>query len=318
MLYENEIRRVIREVRLSLEQAGFKSSIIPVHYLSDLKADILRPYSDGVFDEKFYRERLAHYQFDLPKDFPTASSIILTATPQPVVNVTFTLSDKIYTVIVPPTYSYDTDERALSILRHSLHSYGYKVSDAVLPVKLLAVHSGLALYGRNNITYIDGWGSYFRLKAFYSDMPFSSDTWLNFTMMDRCERCMACVKCCPTKAIPEERFVFHAERCLTFINEGEDRFPGWIDPAWHNCLIGCMVCQDVCPVNTACKNWLSEEESFSEEETRLMLSSAPANRLPDRMIEKLKRLYLWDEYSVLERNLRVMLNEIQNREESAS
>ena len=46
---------------------------------------------------------------------------------------------------------------------------------------------------------------------------------------------------CPTKAIRQDRFLISAEQCLTFFNEKPDDFPEWVNPVWHNCLIGCMI-----------------------------------------------------------------------------
>jgi len=307
----DDIREAINKVQRDLGKAGFKSTIISTQCLSGIHSDIESLYTQGIFDGTFYEERLSHYHYDVPGDFHEARSIIVTAAPQPKVTVEFSLSGTSYLTIIPPTYSYDTDERALGLLRRLLSPFGYMVSEAILPVKALAVRCQLATYGRNNITYIDDWGSYFRLKVFYSDLPCREDTWQQYTMMDHCKTCTTCLKSCPTKAISEDRFIFHAERCLTFLNEGEHQFPDWVDPAWHNCLIGCMICQDVCPLNKDVRSWTSEGESFSDEETRVILAGVPSDSLPEAMVEKLKRVYMWDDYHVLKRNLRAIIKRIK-------
>jgi epoxyqueuosine reductase len=38
-------------------------------------------------------------------------------------------------------------------------------------LKRLAVRSGLARYGRNNVTYVEGMGSFLELSASLTDMP---------------------------------------------------------------------------------------------------------------------------------------------------
>jgi len=38
----------------------------------------------------------------------------------------------------------------------------------IVPIDRLAVRGGLATYGRNNVTYVPGMGSFHRLSAFYS------------------------------------------------------------------------------------------------------------------------------------------------------
>ena len=61
---------------------------------------------------------------------------------------------------------------------------------------------------------------------------------------------MVCVKACPTGAIREDNFLIRAERCLTYYNEEPGNLPQWIDIKWHNALIGCRICEKVCPENS--------------------------------------------------------------------
>ena len=70
-----------------------------------------------------------------------------------------------------------------------------------MPWKLLAVRSGLAQYGKNNITFIQGLGSFYRLVAFISDLPCAEDNWGEFKSLDDCRNCDACTKACPSGAI---------------------------------------------------------------------------------------------------------------------
>jgi epoxyqueuosine reductase len=186
---------------------------------------------------------------------------------------------------------------------------GYKVATPVLPLKLLATRSGLAEYGRNNITYVSGMGSFTRLAAVYSDMPCKEDGWQEARMMKRCENCDLCRKACPTGAIPQGRFLLRAERCLTFHNEnkGSIPFPGWIKPSWHNALVGCLTCQNACPENRPFLKSVGETAEFNEEETRLLVKGTPREQISAPTMEKLKLLSLTDYYDELPRNLSVLL-----------
>jgi epoxyqueuosine reductase len=125
--------------------------------------------------------------------------------------------------------------------------------------------------------------------------------------MEECDKCKACLKACPTRAINPDRFLIHAERCLTFLNEGSEKFPEWIDPAWHNSLVGCMKCQLVCPVNKRFAKWVEEAEVFDEAETESILNGVPLDRLPPETVHKLNRSYMVDSLDVLPRNLRAVL-----------
>ena len=290
----------------ALESEGFKGTVIPVGRLRQLQGDLEGPHSRGLLDEELYRRYLADFHFGRPATLPDAASIILAAMPQPKVCVRFHVGGRVYPAVIPPTYSYDTDDSACAALTKALDEHGYTVLRAAVPVKALAVHTGLARYGRNNVTYIDGWGSFFRLRAFFSDLPCSEETWYDFAFMDECEHCRACINGCPTAAIDEDRFLLRAERCLTYMNENPGDFPGWVDPSWHNSLIGCMICQEVCPLNRTHRDWAIPGPEFSEDETSALIGGLPADRLSAVTIRKLARLGMSDAPEVLGRNLSLL------------
>ncbi len=89
---------------------------------------------------------------------------------------------------------------------------------------------------------------------------------------------------------------------------GDIPFPEWMDVSWHNCVVGCIYCQRVCPENREFIHWIGEKEEFSEEETSLLLEGVSQKRLPALTLRKLKRLSLVDYYSCLPRNLSVFFN----------
>jgi epoxyqueuosine reductase len=180
---------------------------------------------------------------------------------------------------VPPTYLFGPaiERKAKAIVCEALEPSGYRAVGALLPRKLLAVGSGLAEYGRNNIAYVAGLGSFHRICAYFSDMPCEEDTWLGAAMMPLCEKCTICASECPSDAIDPERFLVWAERCITYHNEQDHNvpFPEWLDPSWHNCLIGCLICQRACPADSEVIDWTEEGVEFTEEETRFILDFNP-------------------------------------------
>ena len=165
----------------------------------------------------------------------------------------------------------------------------------------------MAEYGKNNIAYVEGLGSFVRLRAFLSDMPAAETDWLEPQAMKECGKCKACFKACPTGAIVSDRFLIHAEKCITFLNEWGEAFPEWIDPAWHNSLVGCMKCQLICPVNKHLVKWVEEGEAFDEAETRLVLNGVLLDHMPPETVQKLNRCYMMDYLDVLPRNLRALM-----------
>jgi len=289
---------------------GWAGRIVPIEHLSDLEERIVGSGLRGLIDDEFYRERLSGFAFRAPPELQNPRSIIIFAIPVPEVHTIFHWKGDRFPAILPPTYvGYRaTSERVRAGLGAILGQEGYEVTKADLPLKTLAVCSGLAEYGRNNISYLPGMGSFFQLVGALSDLPSPGDPWGSLRMMERCEACMACLHACPTGAIAQDRFLLHAERCITFHNERSAAFPAWIDPAWHTCLLGCMRCQSACPENRGVLSWVEEREEFSEEETRLLLACAPLETLPTSAVERLRRLDILDDLPIFARNLSVLLN----------
>jgi len=183
----------------------------------------------------------------------------------------------------------------------------YRFARAILPVKTLAVRSGLALYGRNNITYIPKYGSFHRLLAFYSDYDSPIDNWYEKKSLPQCDKCKACINACPTNAIQKNRFLLHAERCLPFFNEkdSKNKFPNWIDASAHNCIVGCMLCQRACPYDKEVIDWYDDRGKFDEEETAYLLKGKFTGIKAKKMDNKLKRIGL--DLTIFPRNLNVLL-----------
>jgi epoxyqueuosine reductase len=290
-----------------LKSEGYKSEIVSIHRLQNLQSELETLIRNNDISKEFYDDELSDFCFQLPEVLPAAKSIIITAFHQLKVTVKFRMNGEKIPVVIPPTYSSETDKKFFEITSAFLAKYGYGVFNASLPAKALAVHSGLAFYGRNNIAYIHSWGSYFRLRTFYTDMPCFSDHWQEFSVSDICKKCKLCINHCPTQAIFEDRFSIKHERCLTYLNESANDFPEWVDPKWHHCLIGCMVCQDICPLNQKFKAKSQDGCEFSETETRLILKQPERDKLPVNIVSRLKMLDIFDDYVAVQRNLKALI-----------
>ena len=301
----------INAVMLSeeLAQRGYRSKIISSDHIHDLQANIEDQYRQGLFDDEFYTEELAGFDFKIADDLAGSKSLIIVAAPQPHVRVAFNRQGETIHCVIPATYSYETDRQIQDLLEDQLKPAGFRVKKANLPWKLLAVSSGLAQYGKNNITYVDGMGSYHRLVAYISDLPGAQDHWQAPQMLERCENCKACMNACPTGAITADRFLLNAARCLTFHNERKEEFPRWIKSSWHNCLVGCLYCQKACPVNKDVPMSIKEGPVFSEKETALVLQGAPKNEFPQNAVQKFESLDMICYLPVLGRNLNALQNQ---------
>ena len=164
-----------------------------------------------------------------------------------------------------------------------------------MPQKRFAVCAGLAEYGRNNITYIDGWGSFFELQTYITDIPSEQNyIWRDVYCMDICNKCKVCIRNCPTGAIRDNRFLIDNEICLRRLNELEDPFPDWLARSSHHSVFGCYKCQDICPQNKTLFSNITETECFNEEETKFLLNGVKKDDMPKNLLEKVERLNIKD------------------------
>ncbi len=291
-----------------LEKHGYMGSIVPFERIYDLKEEIESSYAKGNLDKEFYEERLDFFEFDPPASLPKAKSIVIIAVPRPQIRVIFNWKGERLPLVLPPTYvAYRNIYKQVgNLLIEILADKNYGVAKTSLPEKLLAARSGLGFYGKNNISYVGAMGSFHQLVSFYTELPCKEYKWQELKPMKRCENCSACHSSCPTGAIMSGRFLLGAEHCIVFHNERVGAFPSWLDPDWHNCVVGCLECQRVCPKNKNVLDWVEGKEEFYQEEIALILQGESLDRLPPSTITKLKRLSLAGWLDVLPRNLEAL------------
>jgi epoxyqueuosine reductase len=303
------------QLKTKLKEDGAECSIISARHLRELESDYNLMLTDSQIDRLFVKKYLENYiDFAYLKNYPSINSIIIIATPSPEIEVNFNYEKAIYSLKIPPHYSdrIKVTGNIKNITSQIFESNGYHTFSVVLPKKLIAVHSGLATYGKNNICYVPGMGSYHRLTVFATDLPCVHDSWRDLQMLDRCNNCRACQNNCPTGAIVPERFSIKAERCLTYFNEQLNPFPDWLNSSWHNSIIGCMKCQNICPENKAYQSPGIYKDGFSESETNLILAEMPFEELPEKLQLKIKNLSLKPYYKRLSRNIKVLIEKKLN------
>jgi epoxyqueuosine reductase len=304
------MRNLAHQLSQTLNRVGYKYKSVSIDHLPELQDEVAKLVRQGLVSKQLCEKWRFYLQTN--SDFPGAKMILIVAIPQPITRIYFEWEGIIYPAEIAPNYIVRKDESQVEeIINNVLIPYGYNIKKAHLALKTLAVRSGLAEYGRNNISYVPGMGSFCRLIAFYTDCPCEEDNWQASKAMKACENCSLCRESCPTNSIDKERFLIHAENCLGFLNESKPDIPYWVrlQPKWKNAFVGCMQCQFVCPMNEPLLQDVVTGHSFSNNETSLILETIPWEKLSLKTRQKLEDLQ--GIYHLLAKNLSALIEKQQ-------
>jgi len=296
---------------------GYKIAWGGASVVMDVREDFDSLRAAGEIDGAFYEDNLAWFEYPEGITLQSPASVIIVAVPRPAHSLPFEHQNGRLDTILPPTYvNYNKlfeqvhDDMDSSVLRGTCCSELLKA-----PLKAIAARLGLVAYGRNNITYIEGLGSYFQLVGVLTDaeLPPPSGSISNHPRMNpQCSDCSLCIQACPTKAIRSKRFLLGAQRCFTLHNESPQTWPEWILPlldlcfSAQPCVIGCLRCQAVCPMNRGLLKTEPAGISFTAGETQWLLEGKPcdSNPLGAGIMSKLSKIGMGKDYSPLAKNLR--------------
>jgi epoxyqueuosine reductase len=298
-----------REIEAILETAGARFRRVPALRGEEAIREIHSRRDSGELSPALFERYARSFAFGLPEGTREDSTLIVLSLADPLRFCRFRLEERELRIPIPPTYQDHGEIPAiLGTIRERLAPAGYRATPVRLPCKLMATRSGLGVYGRNNICYVPGFGSFHRLGTLLTDLPCPpGSTWGEPGRLSLCEDCGRCVAACPAGCFREDRFLLDATRCLTFHNEWAFPLPERIRPEWHNAWMGCLRCQLVCPGDREVERRAEEGERFSEEETRTILAARTAGDLTTPLRERLEALGLEDYLPVLGRNLRLLL-----------
>ncbi len=258
--------------------------------------------------QPIFRKYIDNFDYTPPKDLPRAKSLIIVSLPDWISAVTFHDRGISRDILIPCGYvdfwiteKMVKERVAADILKDPaaglVPAYG-------VPMKTLAAYSGLATYGKNNISYVEGYGSCNSLYAFYTDKGLP-DQWGPMRMLRFCKGCQICSAVCPTKAVRYDEFVIDAGKCLSLYNERKEPMPSWIDPAAHHTLAGCLRCQEKCPANREGLRNIKKLADISEQETGLLLGGGSDPALRASIAKKLERFPSAGNFDYLSRNFRL-------------
>jgi len=297
-------------VRAWAKKRGYRVAVGSVSLLEEVRASLQRRRESGEIEAGFYRDYLDSFTYQEGVSLRNVRSIIIVAVPDPAHVLEFTIGEQKIETILPPTYvryrKIFDDVR--DDLAKALAGSGFRVELLNAPLKALGNRLGLLSYGRNNVGYIDGLGSYFQLVGLVSDVPLDEKDMSPVreeTLLPRCQKCRICAAACPMGAIERERILIHAEKCYTLFSESSNPIPESLRPPSPKCLIGCLRCQELCPENKGLLRLQEAAVSFDAEETEAFLGIKPAADGPafDRALVKFRELGLTEGLPVFRRNL---------------
>jgi epoxyqueuosine reductase len=274
---------------------AYRYRTLPVSRFPELQAEYDRARNAGNLSRsKAFRDQIGPLGFKVPADFPGAKSVIIMAAFTKPMYANFLLDGRPLRVLVPPQY-YTDDWNAATLKNIAQKDIVKKPDSRVvditerIPLKLLAARSGLGLYGRNNLIFVDGMGSYNLLYAYITDYQFPEDNWTTLDVLGACRRCDHCDRICPTVCIQRYNFVIDIDKCITLYNENPGDFPAWIRKSYHHALMGCVRCQDPCPENRGIGQITGNLEDISEDETRKILNGTADDALLKSLQRKLRQ-----------------------------
>ncbi|MFY9279491.1 MAG: 4Fe-4S double cluster binding domain-containing protein [Caldicoprobacterales bacterium] len=142
---------------------------------------------------------------------------------------------------------YPKGRQAAYRLGKFLEQAGYNtIVQPNLPAKEIAYRAGIGYFGKNALIHTQEYGSWISLHYILTDAPLTPDE-----SMDRisdCGDCNLCMRTCPTSAIQREGQVIPS-KCIRHHMLSSDFVPVDIREKMGSRMLGCDICQMVCPFN---------------------------------------------------------------------
>lgn len=303
---------VLRQAAEVFEQAGCKTKWLTLAHIDETVRETYNLFHSGKLGPAFSARYQHKFRLDWQPSGPTIRSAILLAVPVHMLLLRFHYHGAQREIAVPPGYACsDTESRIWKLAETAFGEAGHDFQWLRgVPLKLLAVRSGLCLYGRNNITYCEELGSFIELYGFVTDMDAPKQIpWYPSAQMPECAACTVCAQACPSACIDLHSPIIHAERCLTYLNENGGDFPAWLKPSAHHTAVGCMICQRACPKNRGHLSVQTVESAFDKDEIDAICAGGEFHDLPEKTQKTLKSFDLDDYWpkQALSRNIRALL-----------
>lgn len=151
---------------------------------------------------------------------------------------------------------------AAGAMMRRMKAQGIRVERAEVPIRELLTRNGAGTPLKNGLTLLPEIGTRYAVQALLAALPEPDYTPKQTPMTVRCEGCRACEKICPSGAI--DRDGYHFQACARAYMGGEP-MEEWVMDAM-TCILGCELCQKVCPYNGEIVPLAGSPEAFRLEE----------------------------------------------------
>ena len=210
-----------------------------------------------------YERRLTHgalhhaaldLSIDVKKDAPWASAIIALIYPY-----------RPFADEIPVSGNYPASNasyHAAKALSIALLERGIEAMHVEVPIRELLTRSGAGVMLKNGLTLLEGFGTRYSVQTILAALPDPNYTPSRTPRESRCSTCHACERICPSRAISESGYDYKA--CARAYMGG-DPMEDWVMDAM-TCILGCELCQKVCPYNIGIEPIEQMPEAFQLEE----------------------------------------------------
>ncbi len=121
------------------------------------------------------------------------------------------------------------------------------VDSAPLLERGYAARAGVGFAAKSTMVIAPGVGTYILLGELLLDIDLPPTS----PMPSRCGQCTRCLDACPTQAFVSP-YVLDARRCVSYLTvELQTSIPRELRPMMGNMVLGCDICQEVCPFNAS-------------------------------------------------------------------
>lgn len=174
---------------------------------------------------------------------------------------------------------------ASGALMERLRALGVRAERAEVPIREMLLRSGVGSPLKNGLTYLPGFGTRYSVQTLLAELPEPIYTPVKESQPVRCNGCHACERICPSKAISDAGYDF---RSCARAYMGGDPMEDWVMDAL-TCLLGCELCQKICPYNAGIEPIAELPDAFRLEEI-LQGNVKPALKIVGKNLNKQGRI----------------------------